>query len=311
MISGSMKQMDACVVCHGELTLFGPHSNYTYCRCPDCGTIQLSPMPDKEEMARAYETEYAEQKLDPEVWRRASRPYYDSIIRVLSDYRVKGLVVDYGAAKGHLVERMIQSGFNARGVELSKDEAAYAQQHGLPVQQGDLNSLSEVEGQVAALTMSAVFEHLLDHAAVLSAVHSLLTDDGLFITMHPTAGSANLFGNLLRFGDKHKPLPGLAGVIDAPWHTVLFSIDGTEQLLSQQGFRVLEIRPAPQGRLGGIRGLVQILLEQVNKLGWGVMRTRWPLVTTHIFVCQKVAQATMDQPSMQDVALSSRNMSRR
>lgn len=288
MTPGTMKQTGACIVCQGELTLFGPHSGYTYCRCHDCETIQLSPMPDKAQMARAYETEYGAQKLDPEVWRRVSRPYYDSIIKVLRDYRVNGLVVDYGAAKGHLVERMIQSGFDARGVELSQDEVAYAQQHGLPIQQGDLSTLTGCEGQVAAMTMAAVFEHMFDHAAVLSAVHRLLTDDGLFITMHPTARAAHLFGNLFRLGDKHKPLPGLAGVIDAPWHTVLFSIDGTEQILSQQGFRVLEIRPAPQGRLGGLRGLAQILLEQVNKLGWRVLRTRWPLVTTHIFVCQKV-----------------------
>ena len=208
---------------------------------------------------------------------------------LLRDYRVKGLVVDYGAAKGHFVERMIQSGFDARGVELSQDEVAYAQQHGLPVQQGDLSKLNGFESHVSAITMAAVFEHMLDHGEVLSAVHRLLTSDGLFITMHPTARAAHLFGNLLRFGDKQKPLPSLAGVIDAPWHTVLFSINGTKQLLSQQGFQVLEIRPAPQGRLGGFRGAAQILLEQINKLGWSALRTRWPLVTTHIFVCQKMA----------------------
>jgi SAM-dependent methyltransferase len=261
-------------------------------------------MPDAAEIARAYETEYSSQKLDPEVYRRVSRTYYDSIIKVLTDYHVSGLVVDYGAAKGQLVDRMIQAGFEARGVELSQDEVAYAQRKGLPVQQGDLTTLNGVEGQVAAMTMSAVFEHMFDHAAVLSAVHRLLRVDGLFITMHPTAAAANLFGNLLRFGNKHKRLPSLAGLIDAPWHTVLFSIDGTERLLSQQGFRVLEIRPAPQGRLGGLQGVVQILLEQVNKLGWRVLGTRWPLVTTHIFVCQKQPAAAPGPTTNAEVPLN-------
>ena len=295
MIPSSMKQLDACIVCRGDLALFGPYSNYTYCRCLDCGTIQLSPMPDKAEIKRAYETEYAALKLDPDVWRRVSRPYYDSIIKVLRDYRVNGLVVDYGAAKGHLVERMIQNGFDARGVELSLEEVEYAQRHGLPIQQGDLGALSGLEGQVAAMTMMAVFEHMLDHAGALSVVHKLLVDGGLFITMHPTAGAANLLGNLLRFGDKHKHLPHLEGVLDAPWHTVLFSIDGTKQLLSQRGFRLLEVRAAPQGRLGGLRGVAQVLLEWTNKLGWRVLRTRWPLVTTHIFVCQKLPEAASEQ----------------
>lgn len=136
--------------------------------------------------------------------------------------------------------------------------------------------------------MSAVFEHLVNHAAFLSTLHRLLAEGGLFITMHPTAAMFNLLGNLVRFGDKTKELPDLAGSMTAPWHTVLFSIDGTEKFISRHGFRLLEVRPAPQGRLGGLLGLVQISLELVNKVGWRVFRTRWPLLTTYIFVFQKV-----------------------
>ena len=65
---------------------------------------------------------------------------------------------------------MIQSGFEARGVELSKHQVAYAQQCGLLVQQRDLGALKGVEGQVSAITMVAVFERLVNHAAFLSAV---------------------------------------------------------------------------------------------------------------------------------------------
>jgi SAM-dependent methyltransferase len=285
--------MAACIVCQGELALFGPCTGYTYYRCSGCGTIQLSPMPDEAELAKAYETEYVagaykQEFAGPEWWRHASRTYCASIVQVLKDRSVIGLVVDYGAGWGHLVDTMIQSGFDARGVELSQREVAYAQQRGLPVQQGDLGALRGLEGQVSALTMSAVFEHLVNHAAFLSTLHRLLTEDGLFITMHPTAAMFNLLGNLVRFGDKTKELPNLAGSMTAPWHTVLFSIDGTEKFISRHGFRLLEVRPAPQGRLGGLLGLVQISLEFVNKIGWRVFRTRWPLVTTHIFVFQKM-----------------------
>ncbi len=289
-----MTQTAACIVCQGPLTLFGPYSTYTFMRCLVCGTIQLSPMPDEAEMGRAYQTEYVAYKQtkefsDPEKWRNVSRTYRESIIQVLTDYRVNGMVVDFGAGWGHLVNAMIQRGFDARGVEISRDQVAYAQQRGLPIQQGDLNTLREFEGQVSALTMSAVFEHLVNHAAVLSAVHRLLKDDGLLVTLHPTAATFRLVGNLFRFGNKRKPLPDLAGALTAPWHTVLFSIEGTKQMIARHGFEIVEIRPAPQGRLGGILGLIQVSLELVNKLGWRAWNTRWPLVTTHIFVFRKVS----------------------
>jgi SAM-dependent methyltransferase len=291
--------MAVCLVCQGDFTLFGPCSGYTYYRCRACGTIQLSPMPDEAELVKAYETEYVagaykEQFAGPEWWRRASRTYCASIVQLLKDRGVNGLVVDYGAGWGHLVDMMIQNGFDARGIELSQREVTYAQQRGLPVQQGDLSVLRGAQGQISAITMVAVFEHLVNHAAFLSAVHNLLKDDGLFITMHPTAAMFNLLGNIVRFGDKTKELPDLAGSMTAPWHTVLFSIDGTEQFVSRQGFQLLEIRPAPQGRLGGLLGLVQVSLELVNKIGWRVFGTRWPLLTTHIFVFRKVSGPRVD-----------------
>jgi SAM-dependent methyltransferase len=304
-----MNQMVAvCIVCQGEVSLFGPCSGYTYYRCRDCGTIQLWPMPDEAEVMRAYQTEYvagkyAESFAGPEWWRRASRTYCRSIVQVLKDHRVKGFIVDYGAGWGHLVDMMIQNGLDARGLEPSQNEVAYAQGRGLPVQQGDLSTLSGSEGEISAITMSAVFEHLIDHAAVLSSVHRLLKDDGLFVTMHPTAALFHLLGNLARFGNKQKPLPYLAGGFTPPWHTVLFSIDGTEQFISRHGFRLLEIRPAPQGRLGGLLGLVQISLELVNKIGWRVFRRHWPLLTTHIFVFQKV-RAPIPRLDQANVALA-------
>jgi SAM-dependent methyltransferase len=250
-------------------------------------------MPKEVEIARAYETDYvagqyAEQPFaGPEWWRQTSRNYVRAIIQVLKDYRVVGPIVDYGTGWGHLVDAMIQNGFDARGIELSQNEVAYAQQRGLPVRQGDLRTLKGYEGQLSTLTMSAVFEHLIDHTAFLSTVHALLRDGGLFITMHPTAACFRLLGDVVRLGNRKSELPYLAGAFTPPWHTVLFSVEGTKQLVSRHGFRLLEIRPAPQGRLGGLLGLIQALLEVTNKMGWFMFRTRWPLVTTHIFIFQK------------------------
>ena len=284
-----------CFVCDGELTLFGPYSRYTYYRCGRCGTIELWPLPDEQEMVRAYEAEYvaaaqSEEFTDPDVWREVSRTYCASMVKVLEDYRVAGAIVDYGAGWGLLVELLKQRGFQACGLEISRQELAYAQARGLPIQKGDLQSLSGVDGQLSAITLLAVFEHLVNHGAVLRAAHRLLKPGGLFVTLHPTAAFYNIVGTAARLGNKRKPVPDLWGSFTAPWHTALFSTAATEQLISRYGFRLLEIRPAPQGRLGGMLGLVQRTLELVNRVGWTLVGRRWPLVTTHIFVFEKCAE---------------------
>lgn len=287
--------MANCLVCQLALVPYGPCDGYTYFRCEGCGTIQLSPLPNQAEVEQAYKTKFVAGKHDeadfrgPDWWREASRPYVNAIIQTLEDHDCQGTVIDYGAGWGHLVDGLIQSGFEARGLELSDAEVAYAQQRNLPVQQGNLTDMRGIDGTVDAITMSAVFEHFIDHAAVLSAVHRLLKEDGLFVTMHPTAMFYYIVGNLVRLGDKSKNLPHLAATFIPPWHTALFSIRGTEQLITSHGFRLVEIRPAPQGRLGGFLGFVQFSLEKVNRVGWYLLGARWPLITTHIFVFRKIS----------------------
>jgi SAM-dependent methyltransferase len=286
--------MTACLVCNNKLTLFGPYGSYEYHRCVACSTIQLAPMPSEQDMVRAYEKEYAlgkqeGQYADPEWWPRVSRPYCESIIKALRDFGVNGIVVDCGAGWGGLTQAMIKSGFEARGVELSEVQVEYARQHRIPIEQGDLRALSNLDGQVSAVTLLTVFEHLVNHASLLSDVHRVLKDGGILVTLHPTSACAGLFWNLIRLGNKHKPLPKLDGTFTAPWHTVLFSVEGTKEMISRNGFRLLEIRPAPQGRWGGWVSAIQISLELVNKVGWRLFGTRWPLITSYLFIYEKIS----------------------
>jgi hypothetical protein len=288
--------MPDCLACNHDIVPFGPCQGYVYYRCSACGSIQLWPMPSRAQVEAAYRSTYVAGKLNentafsPEWWRKASRPYVQAIIRALQDYRVRGPVLDYGAGWGHLVDGLIKSGFDAQGLELSEKEVAYGQAHGLPMRQEHLIEVQGLDGALSAITMSAVFEHFVDHEQMLRAVHRLLKNDGLFVTMHPTSALFRMLGTISRLGDKRRELPEFAGVFTPPWHTVLFSVSGTEQLMSRHGFRLLEIRPAPQGRLGGVLELIQVSLEWVNKLGWTLFGKRWPLVTTHIFIFQKVGQ---------------------
>lgn len=284
----------SCFLCHGQLELFGPSSAYVYHRCQNCRTIQLFPMPDELEMMSAYQAEYAsgkqlEKYVDPEWARGVLKPYCIAMMKTLRDHKIAGLVIDCGAGWGGLIEMMLGDGLDACGVELSEQQVVYAKRRGWPVIQGDLSALQECDAKASAVTFTAVFEHLVNHARVLSDAHRLLSDDGLLITLHPTAAFYRLVGTILRLGNKTRQLPYFAGAFAPPWHTAFLSIEATKRLLHQNGFQLLEIRPAPQGRLDGLVGFLQHALESVNKMGWLLFETKWPLVTSHIFVFKKVS----------------------
>ena len=79
----------------------------------------------------------------------------------------------------------------------------------------------------------------------------------------------------------------MAVVVCPPWHTVFFSLEGMRALTGRYGFELIEVRPAPQGRVEGWMQGVQAAMELVNRLGWSLLRGRWPGLTAHTFVLRK------------------------
>ncbi len=279
----------ACVACGGSLSPFGRRSSYEYFFCSSCGTIQISPLPNKVVLEKAYGAEYAgagHYEGNPNVCQRASRSYYRSILKTLRDYGMKGPLLDYGAGWGGLIDLLAERGFKCEGVELSHDMVTYCKKRGLPVEHGDITSL---EGKkFEAMVLCIVFEHLVEHEDFLMRANNLLRQEGLLITLQPTALFADFAGRMFRLGNIRRPLPQLHQVFCPPWHTAFFSFAGMQTLMSRHGFELVEIRPAPQGRMGGLMTILQIFLESINWIGWRLFRYRWPLLTAHIFVFRKI-----------------------
>src|SRR5207253_110047 len=123
------------------------------------------------------------------------------------------------------VERYVAEGFDARGIELSVAQSAFARSRGLDVREGGLPTLRD-DGQIGSITMFAVFEHLTSHTACLADVHRLLRRGGMLITAHPTAACYDIVWNLIRLGNKRRQLPYLDATFAAPWHTAIMSIKG-------------------------------------------------------------------------------------
>ncbi len=280
----------ACVACGGRLSWFGHCSGHTYMRCRGCGSIQLHPIPGKAQMLQAYTEEYSSAEhygSDPGICTRSARNYYNCILAALRDYGVRGSLLDIGAGWGGLCDLLIQHGFQCEGVEMSRQMTAYCRGAGLPVAEGDLESM---KGRVfSALVLCTVFEHLVEHDAFLAQAWRLLDAQGLLFTLQPTSLFADVMGRLGRLGNLRSPLPRLGQVFHPPWHTVFFSLKGMKQLAYRNGFDLLEVRPAPQGRHGGLIELAQVSLEVLNRFGWRLMGVNWPLVIAHLFILRKRA----------------------
>ena len=279
-----------CTACRGKLSLFGRRDNYEYHRCLECGTIQLAPLPDEDELLNAYALQYSKAEhyeVNPDLCIKAAQNYYLAIVQALRDFKVSGLVLDYGAGWGGLSQMLLANGFQCQALKISEDMAAYCQKKGLPVLRGNLNTFKEKDG-LSALVLCTVFEHLVNHDEWMQNARRLIKTNGLLITLQPTAPFAYFMGRLLRFGSIRRPLPSLHHIFSPPWHTALLTLEGMRALASRNGFELIEIRKAPQGREKGMIGAIQSCLELMNRAGWRLIGHRWPFLTAHLFILRKV-----------------------
>jgi hypothetical protein len=280
-----------CVACRGPVSFLGTNCGYTYGTCSRCKTVQLMPIPSQVDLNKAYsDSEFASHahgQGDPDEVHKSSVTYYESIADVLTGHGVSGLVIDYGAGWGGLCKVLINRGFNCKGLELAKNMVDECQRRKLPVEQRSLESLV-AEGYTAqALTLCGVFEHFADPRAFLKNAFALLEDEGVLVSLQPTAPFALLLASVSAIGNSKKNLPSAFWIFHAPWHVALYSLEGMKALGDELGFDLIETRFTPQGRVGGLYGIAQRLLELANTIGWKCFRSKWPLLTSHTFVFRK------------------------
>jgi cyclopropane fatty-acyl-phospholipid synthase-like methyltransferase len=278
----------ACIACAKSLSFFGRRHAYTYARCTACGTIQLDPQPTRSEMAEAYRSysKAGHYERDPERSRTINHNSYAAIADALDAHDVRGRVLDYGAGWGGLVELLIERGYVVEGLDLDTDMVAYCESRKLPVRRGELDAVED--GVFNALVMCVVFEHLVEHDAWLAQARRTLEPGGLLVTLQPTARFAATMGTLLRLGIKRWPLPELVELFSPPWHTTMISIPGALELFARHGFTLEEVRWTPSSRQPGFVGLLQAVLERINRVGWALLRERWPLQVCHTLVFRNV-----------------------
>jgi 2-polyprenyl-3-methyl-5-hydroxy-6-metoxy-1,4-benzoquinol methylase len=218
----ALERADAFYSC----TSFGHGQHPPIWRCRSCGLLFQWPMPDPDDLLKAYSD--VEDPLY--VGERDNR--YFTFRRVLDELgppRARRLL-DVGAYCGYFVDVAREAGFLAEGVELSAWAVAHARQLGLTMHNQTVRERAASGDCYDVVTMWDVVEHLEDPRAELDAAHRLLEPGGSLHLSTIDAGS-----RVARMMGRHWPW-----LMDM--HLYYFDRSNIARLLEQAGFRVERIR---------------------------------------------------------------------
>src|SRR5712692_4343852 len=219
--------------------------NFRLCSNVNCGLMWLDPMPNEEDIGKAYESYYTheltskkakETRVVSSIWRRWINP----VLSYISPYRRErerlflmylndckpGRLLDVGCGNGLRLAHFRQLGWDVHGQDVDPKAAAYAHDHyQLEVRVGRLKDVGFPEASFDCVVLSHVIEHMHDPLTLLKECRHLLKSGGVLVAVTPNARS---------FGRKHFG-PRWRG-LEPPRHIHLFSPEALSTLARRAGF---------------------------------------------------------------------------
>jgi 2-polyprenyl-3-methyl-5-hydroxy-6-metoxy-1,4-benzoquinol methylase len=231
------------------------------CTNTECGLIWLDPMPDRDELWKAYKNYYTHQESSNIVFRFLRsfvKPYLSLFYGYYNELpflnRLPGLLfiifitekvnvdfsflwlenrkekklLDIGCGNGSFIERMNGLGWETTGIDFDKDAVKYCIKKGLNAIKGDLKDLSFPPESFDVISLNHVIEHLYDPADIIQECYRILKPGGELVITTPNAESW-MFN--LWFKDSWYAL-------QAPAHLHIFSLKNLTALLKNKGFEI-------------------------------------------------------------------------
>jgi len=224
---------------------------WTLARCRGCGQHFTAPIPTEEDMRGFYAGDYHRELRTPGGTEAAFGEKYARYAEALGRHLPAGRVVDVGCATGLLVRMLRDRGYEAEGIELNPESAAWGRSHyGVSIQNVPLERSGIAPGSLNALLFTDVLEHTGHPRDYLREAGRLLVPGGIALVTFPDLLSAEsryrrALSRLLRrdwlWTNCHVPL-----------HTWEFTPKTAKACFAAAGFRVVEFRrsQAPHERPG-------------------------------------------------------------
>ncbi len=210
---------------------------FTVVQCRDCLFAYLSPRPTVQAIGHYYPPEYGPHQAPPPPHPRASfwdwlhnhlwkRPLTELYAAPPPD----GSLLEIGCGSGAFLDHAQKLGWRTTGVEIDEQAASIAQQRGLNVYCGTVESLL-FDQQYDLIRLSYVLEHLHHPLETLAALRQLLKPTGLVHIAVPCIDSlvACVFGTW--WYD-----------LDVPRHLCWFTPTTLQQMACRAGLRIVLMR---------------------------------------------------------------------
>lgn len=234
-------------------------------RCPDTGALFF----DRETIEQEHYQDYYpylrgfnSKRFDWEL--RIRRAKYTRQLRQMERFAPGRKLLDIGAGPGYLCRVAEEQGWNATGVEISKEAAAHARREfGVTYRR-----LDEIpEGSVDAITCHHVLEHIADPIVFLQTLRSKLRPRGLVVlhVPHQQPLSHKIRDRLRKLrgskGDMHCTLYGNI-------HLSGFTARSLSELMNRAGF---ETRLSQTAGMWSMYYDPFLLRNYVRSRQWGVI----------------------------------------
>jgi 2-polyprenyl-3-methyl-5-hydroxy-6-metoxy-1,4-benzoquinol methylase len=244
--------------------------NMKKCRNALCGLVWLDPIPEKNDIGKAYLSYYthSDEAVAPirvTLARRLIRAvktgylarkygYGSSEIGLLGkslglaaylmpprranvDFSIMylphsrgGRLLEVGCGSGNMLKGMADLGWRVEGVDFDPAAVENSRRKGLKVHIGFLKDMRYAEDCFDAVTMSHLIEHVHDPLELLKECHRILRPGGRLALVTPNINSAG-----------HRIYGSSWFHLDPPRHLRIFTVDSLRTLLQEAGFQKTKI----------------------------------------------------------------------
>src|SRR5208337_1186600 len=203
-------------------------------RCSACRFLYVNPQPTSEELERMYSQEYYGTDAESPRGSLGHRlPVFQRGVRIISELRMPGRVLDVGCGNGDFLQLAGRAGWEVFGVDLSDRATSHARSRGLNVICGALEGAGYASEFFDVVTMWDVLEHLANPRRAAEESHRLLKAGGFLVVRVPNA-NFQLLKAFMREGVFRTKRDSM----EASVHLNHFSPTTLRRLLASAGFEV-------------------------------------------------------------------------
>ncbi len=216
--------------------------------CKHCDLIRVSPRIHRpEEIYQGDSEAYTEEfrmVCSGKFPHHRDRNYLKDL-KSLEAFKPAGNFLDVGTNTGSFLRLARGRGWQLTGIEPSHNLAELARRWwGLEIQEGFIESLNLTPSHYDIVTLTDVFEHVVNPQVVLAAVRKAIRPDGILFIKVPNARF-----NLLKFRVRKWLGKKDADDFDSYEHVVHYTEETLRKMVSACGFEVFQIKIDPPVQL--------------------------------------------------------------